>query len=107
LNLIQPIQQYRPIPERISRLNDLAYNLWWSWQPNGQRLFQDVDAALWEIVYHNPVKFLTEVRQATLETASEKQDYLALYDSMVSRLTNTWLLLQPGFPKPTRARRGL
>lgn len=85
MNLIQPIHQYRPIPERISRLNDLAYNLWWSWQPNGQRLFQDVDAALWEIVYHNPVKFLTEVRQATLEIASKKQDYLALYDSMVSR----------------------
>ncbi|HUP27560.1 MAG TPA: alpha-glucan family phosphorylase [Chloroflexia bacterium] len=83
MNLIQPQQKFQLIPERIGRLNELAYNLWWSWQPYGYRLFSDADPALWEIVYHNPVKFLNEVRQTSLEAVAENADYLAFYDSMV------------------------
>ena len=26
-------QQFPNLPERISGLGDLAYNLWWSWHP--------------------------------------------------------------------------
>ncbi|MFL5732478.1 MAG: alpha-glucan family phosphorylase [Chloroflexia bacterium] len=80
MNLIQPVGTYRPIPERIGRLNELAYNLWWSWHPEAQRLFSSVDETLWELVYHNPVKFLSELRQLSLETASKDAAYLALYD---------------------------
>jgi starch phosphorylase len=84
LNLIQPVGHYKPIPDRIGRLNELAYNLWWSWQPDGQRLFSDVDQELWELVYHNPVKFLGEVRQARLQAMVDNADYLALYDRILS-----------------------
>jgi starch phosphorylase len=86
LNLIQPADLYRPIPQRIGRLNELAYNLWWTWHPEAQRLFSLVDLKLWELVYHNPVKFLTEVRQASLETAAKDASYLQLYDSVISAL---------------------
>lgn len=27
------------IPERISRLSDIAYNLWWSWHPEARAQF--------------------------------------------------------------------
>ncbi|MBF6612018.1 MAG: alpha-glucan family phosphorylase [Chloroflexi bacterium] len=80
MNLIQPIGLYRSVPDRISRLAELAYNLWWSWHPEAQRLYSDADPDLWELVYHNPVKFLNEVRQSTLKEASERQAYLDLYD---------------------------
>lgn len=106
MNLIQPAQQYRPIPERIGRLNELAYNLWWSWHPEAQRLFSEADAALWEIVYHSPVKFLTEVRQASLETAANDPQYLALYDSVMAQFdrymaASTWFSeAHPGMAGP-------
>ena len=96
MNLIQPVSSFRPIPERIGRLNELAYNLWWSWHPEAQRLFSTVDPALWELVYHNPVKFLTEVRQASLETATNDSAYVALYDAVLQEFdaymaeTRTW-----------------
>jgi len=96
LNLIQPVELYRPIPERIGRLNELAYNLWWSWHPEAQRLFYDVDPALWELIYHSPVKFLTEVRQASLEAAASDPAYLASYDQVINqfddymRPASTW-----------------
>jgi starch phosphorylase len=84
LNLIQPVGTYRPIPERIGRLNELAYNVWWSWHYEAQRLFWSIDETLWELVYHNPVKFLNEVRQASLELASKDPIYLRLYDGVMS-----------------------
>jgi starch phosphorylase len=62
----------------------MAYNLWWSWQPNGHRLFSDIDPGLWEFVYHNPVKFLNEVRQKSLTDAAQNHDYLAVYDKLVA-----------------------
>jgi starch phosphorylase len=39
---------------------------------------------LWELVYHNPVKFLNEVRQATLEEAAQNPDYVAHYDRVMA-----------------------
>jgi glycogen phosphorylase len=85
LNFIQPAgHAYKPIPERIGQLNEIAYNLWWSWQPDGHRLFSDIDPALWELVYHNSVKFLNEVRQKSLQDAAENKEYLAIYDGLLA-----------------------
>jgi starch phosphorylase len=87
-----------PIPVRIGRLTELAYNLWWTWHPEAQTLFSEVDPELWELVYHNPVKFLNEVRQASLLAAAENLDYVARYDAVIAKLDeymssrSTWFL---------------
>jgi starch phosphorylase len=82
LNLIQKVP-VSPIPEKLGRLVDLAYNLWWTWHPEGQRLFSDIDKALWELVYHNPVRFLNEVRQSSLEVAAANTEYMARYEAVL------------------------
>ncbi|HEX8229156.1 MAG TPA: alpha-glucan family phosphorylase [Chloroflexia bacterium] len=84
MNLIQPAGKLQVLPERIGRLNELAYNLWWSWHPEAQRLFSEVDPVLWEAVYHSPVRFLNEVRRRSLDAATERAEYVALYDSVMS-----------------------
>jgi glycogen phosphorylase len=71
------------VPPRIGRLPEIAYNLWWTWHPEAQRLFADVDPRLWEDVYHGPIKFLNDVRQASLRKAANDPAYLALYDAVV------------------------
>jgi hypothetical protein len=43
------------LPRRIQRLGELAYNMWWVWNPDAQRLFSQIDRPLWERIYHNPV----------------------------------------------------
>jgi glycogen phosphorylase len=40
------------------RLNELAHNLWWSWNPSGQELFKELSAYMWESSNHNPVEVL-------------------------------------------------
>ena len=42
----------------ISRLNELARNLWWTWQPDVLAIFRDLDPARWRDSHHNPVAFL-------------------------------------------------
>jgi len=44
------------VPERIGRLQELAYNLWFSWNPLAMDLFKRVNGELWEEVYHSSLK---------------------------------------------------
>ncbi|NJO05560.1 MAG: glycosyltransferase family 1 protein [Chloroflexaceae bacterium] len=87
---------YTPIPERIARLRELAYNLWWSWHPEARYLYEQIDPDLWEMIYHSPTRFLREVRQQSLKAAAENADFLQQYDSVMTAFdaymseTDTW-----------------
>lgn len=68
------------LPKRLSRLGELAYNLWWTWQPEAVRAFGRLDYDLWERLDHNPIRFLREIGRARLNQAAKDKDYLAIYD---------------------------
>ena len=36
------------LPKRIGRINEIANNLWWSWNTEFLRLFKMIDIDLWE-----------------------------------------------------------
>ncbi len=74
---------FTPIPARINRLRDIAYNYWWAWNPNATDLFNRIDPQLWESIYHNPVQFLRNVRQRNLIAAANNSTWLADYDAVV------------------------
>jgi starch phosphorylase len=71
------------IPERISRIWDLAYNVWWSWQPEARELFQQLDYPVWRTSGHNPVKLIYETSKDNLEGSAEDPDFLMLYDRVI------------------------
>jgi starch phosphorylase len=75
---------FTPIPERITRLAEIAYNLWWTWHPEAQELFQRIDARLWEDIYHNPVLFLREVRQSSLDEAANDPEFIRAYHNILT-----------------------
>jgi starch phosphorylase len=76
------------LPKRIAKLGELAYNLWWTWQPEAQRMFRAIDPVLWEELYHNPVKLLRQTPRKTLTQASKSKRFLAHYDEIVSQFTS-------------------
>jgi starch phosphorylase len=39
-------------------LHELAYNLWWSWNPLAQQIFQELSPFFWEHSNHNPVEVI-------------------------------------------------
>jgi starch phosphorylase len=67
------------LPARLSRLGELAYNVWWSWHPEASGLFEYLDPALWELTYHNPVKLLRQIAPAKLEAAASDPAFLRRY----------------------------
>ena len=72
------------LPEEISRLHELAYNLWYSWNPAACALFKKINPDLWAQTGHNPVKFLLNVRQEELDRAARDEQYLALYNQVIA-----------------------
>ena len=73
------------LPKRINRLGELAYNLWWSWNLNGMRLFLQLDRRLWEEVSHNPIAFLHKVDPERLKEAEKDEYYLKEYDRVMDK----------------------
>ena len=84
------------LPKRIHQLGELAYNLWWTWQPEAARVFGRLDYDLWESLGHNPIQLLREIGRARLNQASDEKEYLALYDRVFASFdtymsqTETW-----------------
>ena len=68
------------LPKHLSRLGELAYNLWWTWQPEAGRVFSRLNNDLWQRLGHNPIRFLREVGRQRLSQASKNKEYRALYD---------------------------
>ena len=84
---LEPFQVEIPnnfsLPRRIQRLGELAYNLWWTWNPDSQRLYSRIDKDLWERVYHNPIIFLRKVERARLNAVTQDRYYLDFYDRIL------------------------
>ncbi len=68
------------LPRRIERLGELAYNLWWTWNPEAQQLFRLMDRTLWELVNHNPVEFLHTVKRPEVNVVLNDPAYMEMYD---------------------------
>ena len=84
------------LPKRIEKISEISNNLWWSWNTEFLRLFQEIDRDLWEQSNKNPVKFLRHVSQDRLEKAAKDLLFLRDYDKVVDNYEaymsskNTW-----------------
>ncbi len=67
----------RPVlPAALEALGELAGNLRWSWHPETQDLFADVDPAAWEASGHDPVRTLGTVPMRRLEQLASDETFL-------------------------------
>ena len=105
----QFIQKAFPeLPERLSGLGELAYNLWWSWHPEARMLFKMIDRQIWKESVHNPVKVLKQLPEETFGKLVSDTGYLRHYDAVIARFSDymntkgNWFLenLQTTAPLP-------
>jgi starch phosphorylase len=73
------------LPEPISGLKDLAYNLWWSWQPDARGLFRDLGLYTWRESGHNPIRMLASLPADVLAEAAADPEYLRNYQAVMAR----------------------
>lgn len=65
------------LPEELSALKELAYNLHWSWNHETIELFRRLDRDLWNTSGNNPVKMLGMIKQDKLGQALNDEAFMA------------------------------
>lgn len=73
------------IPDRVSKLREIAYNLWWCWNYDAKDLFKMIDPELFQKIGRNPVKLLKEVSHKRLIETVESSEFLKAYDALVEK----------------------
>ncbi|MGB7540693.1 MAG: alpha-glucan family phosphorylase [Burkholderiales bacterium] len=72
------------LPQRLQRLEELANNLWYSWDRPTRALFARLNPMLWQTIGHSPKAFLRSVHQKHLTDASEDPVFLSAYNRVLS-----------------------
>ena len=72
------------IPARLERLEELANNLWYSWDRPTRSRFAQLSDPLWKATNHNPKAFLKRADQKRLEATAENPVFLGTLNRVVS-----------------------
>ncbi|HEV8630669.1 MAG TPA: alpha-glucan family phosphorylase [Thermoanaerobaculia bacterium] len=94
------------LPQEVQGLYELAYNLWWTWNPRATELFSAIDSRAWSH-YHNPVQMLINVERRHWEHLVENETFLESYAAVMKELrdymtgaTRSWFWLNyPGYDR--------
>jgi starch phosphorylase len=65
------------LPASLRRLDELANNLWYSWDRYTRTLFARLDPELWQRIGHSPKAFLRNIDQKRLREAADDAMYLS------------------------------
>jgi len=72
------------IPKEFDRLYDLAYNLWWTWDPVAYEIWGRIDPRLWGR-NRNPISLLQVVEPATWDALASNASFAEMYAEVVDR----------------------
>ena len=78
---MQPSTRYQlevnpKLPKRLARLEELAGNLWYSWDRPTRAIFARLNPALWDSVGHNPKAMLKRIDEQRLIDAASDPAFL-------------------------------
>ncbi|MDP4198227.1 MAG: alpha-glucan family phosphorylase [Bacteroidota bacterium] len=91
------------LPSPISRLEEVARNLWWSWSPEARGVFRAISVRLWRETDHNPVLMLHRVTQDRLDRLAVDPDFLKRYRALLRTFDRYLARTGAGIP-PTDAK---
>ena len=71
------------VPAELSKLEELAHNMWWSWNHNARSLFRLLDKKLYEQCGQNPVLLLERI-------SFEKMEKLAKDKAIIQKMNEVY-----------------
>jgi starch phosphorylase len=72
------------IPRRLVRLEELANNLWYSWDRPTRELFARLHPHLWDAVFHSPKALLKRIDEQKLVDAAQDSVFLNTFNRVLS-----------------------
>lgn len=76
------------IPEKLTALDELSKNLWWSWNPDVIDLFESIDPELWLKCEQNPILFLERITFTRYQILENDSVFVEKLHSIYLRFTS-------------------
>jgi glycogen phosphorylase/synthase len=92
------LQVHKKLPERLSALEEISSNLWWSWNDRARKLLCSIDTDLWTKTEGNPVWFLERVSYSRFMELEKDKEFLTEMDSVYNSFQN--YLKEPAMEGP-------
>jgi starch phosphorylase len=90
------------VPEALKPLDEIAHNVWWSWNNEVGHLFQDMDAQLWHDTVQNPVLFLSRMNYEKLEALAADKDIVGRVNDIYNKF-RAYMDVKPDKKRPSVA----
>ena len=90
------------IPEALKPLDEIAHNLWWSWNSDAKKLYKDLDPVLWKQVHQNPVMLLSRMNYERLEELAKDKKILDRVGKLYSEF-RSYMDVKPDKKRPSVA----
>lgn len=68
------------LPESLSKLDELAQNIWWSWNSEAKKLFREIYRPAWKEAESNPVQLLNLLNYEKLVALGKDQEFTKKVD---------------------------
>lgn len=64
------------LPKNLNKLEDLAWNYWWSWNSDAKDLFHEIDRDLFIENNHNPIQLLNKLSSSRINELDNDKSFL-------------------------------
>ena len=78
------LEVYPTIPAAIARLEEIADNLWYSWDRSTRALFSRLHPGLWDAVGHSPKSLLRRIDEDRLIAALDDPVFMNAYNRVLA-----------------------
>ena len=90
------------IPDSLKMLQEMARNIWWSWNYEATEMFKSLEPELWSQVGQNPVAFLERLSYEKLEALSNDKKVLDKINKVYKKFTD-YMSATPDKERPSVA----
>ena len=70
------------LPEGLSKLQELAYNLWWTWNGEAKDIFRHIDTEAWKRANSNPIVLLNILSYDRMVELANDADFMKRLDAV-------------------------
>ena len=70
------------LPESLSKLDELAQNIWWSWNSDAKKLFREIYRPAWKEAESNPVQLLNLLSYEKLVALGKDEEFTKKVDQV-------------------------
>ena len=76
------------LPEKLSKLQEIAGNLWWVWNSDAKNMFRNICKESWIEAQSNPVRLLNILSYEKLQALAEDAKFTAELDAIYEKYKN-------------------